>query len=432
MTHRCLLMVALLGALGPALGCTDEGDAALGTAAGEAVTSWTNAGDFGASDASATGGELAMLDGATYLVRSDRCDAWSCWSTARALYWRKRTAAGWGRAIAIPGRRTSERVSLAAFDERLYMMHSERDETSGAMSLWLSTFEPRAEAWSEPARLPYATFAGPPAMAAFGDELHIVGIDEDCQMWTASIARDGARSPARLIPAHSSCSRPSLAVLGDRLYAVHRAGATGEIQITHRELGSDISWSTDRPIVDGPGRPPLRSIEPVLAAADGRLHLVFRTPESDQLWWTSFDGGRWATVQPLAWQTTSMPSLAAGASRADVAAANGRIASGEELLLATTADLPDEIGDARAIALKAYRPPPPLEPDAAQSRPSRAYSRLTGRASTQRVSSSEIVPAASSARSSFSRTASLPTSTMKRSAHFLYSVGRGFSAQRSR
>ena len=127
-----------------------------------------------------------------------------------------------------------------------------------------------------------------------------------------------------MLGSHTSASRPSLAVYDNKLYVVHRAGETGEIQYSYRQPRS--VWSLPMYIRSGPLNAPVgsrfRSIEPVFASVEGYLHLLFRTPESNYVWWSHFNTCTWAAPVSLGTQqTTTGPSLTQG---------------GNGLLLATT------------------------------------------------------------------------------------------------
>ena len=239
------------------------------------------------------GGALATLNGTTYMVRSDRCGAWSCSGDFQYLYWSKLTPAGWTPGTWIPNQSSARRVSLAAFNGFLYMV---RTDASDEGAVWLSKFNPDTEVWELKSMLSYRTFAGPPAIAAFDNRLHFVGTtgeDPDeimapYQMWTATMTAGETFTPARPILGHTSASRPSITVYDNKLYVAHRAGETGEIQYGYRQAGSNVSWTPPKYIRSGPltapAGPRFRSVEPAFASVEGYLHLLFRTPESNYVW----------------------------------------------------------------------------------------------------------------------------------------------------
>ena len=299
------------------------------------------------------GGELATLNGTTYMVRSDRCGAWSCSGGFQYLYWSKLTPAGWTPGTWIPNQSSARRVSLAAFNGFLYMV---RTDASDEGAVWLSKFNPDTEDWELKSMLSYRTFAGPPAIAAFDNKLHFVGTtgeDPDeimapYQMWTATMTAGEAFTPARPMLGHTSASRPSIAVYDNKLYVAHRAGETGEIQYGYRQAGSNVSWTPPKYIRSGPltapAGPRFRSLEPAFASVEGYLHLLFRTPESNYVWWSYFDTCTWATPVSLGTQqTTTGPSLTQG---------------GNGLLLATTADVTwNSIVETRRIGVLQFTAP---------------------------------------------------------------------------
>ena len=318
------------------------------------VSSWSPTWSPSVShDEAYLGGQIATLNGTTYVVRSDRCGAWSCSGDFEDLFWSKLTPAGWTLGERIPNQRSGRKVSLAAFNGFIYMV---RTDESDDRAVWLSKFDPVTETWLQNTNylLSYRTFAGPPAIAAFDNKLHFVGTTgedeamEAYQMWAATMTAGEMFTPARAIANHYSASRPTVAVYDNKLYVAHRAGETGDIQYGYRLPGSNIGWRAPKYIRSGPLTaplgPPFRSIEPAFAAVEGYLHLVFRTPESNHVWWSYFDTCTWATPVTLGTrQTTTGPSLTQG---------------GPGLLLATTADVTwNTIVETRTIAVHQFAAP---------------------------------------------------------------------------
>ena len=305
------------------------------------------------------GGQIATLNGTTYMVRSGGCGSSNC---SKDLYWSKLTSTGWTPGVQIPNQRSAYKVSLAAFNGFLYMVHSGYSDEE---QVWISKFDPDTETWSPNYMLSYRSYAGPPAIAVFDNRLHFVGTTREApdentppyQMWTATMTAGetftgaGPMGGWRMLGRHTSASRPSLAVYDNKLYVVHRAGETGEIQYSYRQLAS--VWSQPKYLRSGPLNAPVgprfRSLEPVIASVEGYLHLLFRTPESAYVWWSYFDTCTWAAPVSLGTrQTTTGPSLTQG---------------GYGLLLATTYDPHDPGGFARFIAVMHFvAPSAPITP----------------------------------------------------------------------
>ena len=137
------------------------------------------------------GGQIATLNGTTYMVRSGGFGS----SNSRDLYWSKLTSAGWTPGVPIPNQRSAYKVSLAAFNGFLYMVHS---GDSDVEAVWISKFDPDTETWSPNYMLSYRSYAGPPAIAAFDNRLHFIGTTREdpdeimpsYQMWTATMTAD--------------------------------------------------------------------------------------------------------------------------------------------------------------------------------------------------------------------------------------------------
>jgi hypothetical protein len=102
-----------------------------------------------------------------------------------------------------------------------------------------------------------------------------MGVNENCWMWAATLSADDVPSIARVIGAHSSCTRPSIAVFDGALYVVHGATETLGIHVSSRQPGSTGS-SPDRLVRTGLDNAALNGFEPVIASVQGYLHLVLR------------------------------------------------------------------------------------------------------------------------------------------------------------
>jgi hypothetical protein len=255
-------------------------------------------------------GQIATLNGTTYMVSSGYCGAWSCGGSGEAdeLYWSKFTATGRTSGVRIPNQKSAHKVSLAPFNGFLYMVHTGVSDTS---QTWLSRFDPVTEQWTTNFQVPYTSFAGPPAIVAFNNRLHFIGTTPGTfQMWTASMTANELFTTAATLSGHHSASRPSAAVFDGRLYIAHRHGQTGEIVIGSFN-GS--TWTSPQYVRAGTGGAPIRGVDPALATNNGFLHLIHRRPETNHVWWTYFDGCEWpAEVTLNTLQTSYDPSLTQG------------------------------------------------------------------------------------------------------------------------
>jgi len=245
------------------------------------------------------GAALGTLDGKTYMVRSGDCVG------CTQLYWSRLNANGtWSTAIQIPNQRSSEAVSLAAFNGYLYMVHL--GESSSSKEVWASRFNPATQQWSTNYMLPYAS-ERTPAIAAYHGRLQLVGEGADGRPWNANIDASGTLS-ARSIMDHWIDYRPSLAVVEDRLYLA----LAGWNRVSLMKYDG-TSWTHTRTAYEGYYESEPR--EPVLAAHDGYLHLVHKRRDSDTLWWSSFDGSEWSTPVTLGtMSSTARPAMTEGGS----------------------------------------------------------------------------------------------------------------------
>ncbi len=317
---RSIFTLPLLAALALASGCTalPQGaeDEATGTSSDalSLLNWWATSEVIGPHAESYRGAQVATLDGVTYMVHSGRCGSWTCGGAgeSKEIWWSKLGTAGWGPHQKISGQSAAHKVSLAAFNGYLYMIHSGSDD--GSTDVWLSRFSPASQTWSANYRLSYSSKGGPPAIAAFGSSLRFVGVNPaNDQLWMASMDGGEVFTPAQLLSGQYSVSRVSLAVFGTktmpaRLFMAHRAGATSDVVYNSF---NGASWGADLTIPVGPAGAALQATEPVLASSGSYLHLIHRRPGSDAVWWTYFDGTSWPSEITLGTRTTTYdPSLA--------------------------------------------------------------------------------------------------------------------------
>jgi hypothetical protein len=347
---RLFMMCGL--ALSLAGGCVGLDEEDLGEATQElSVSSWSAPARVGADLQEAyRSGQVATLNGVAYMVHSGRCGSWSCGGSgpSKELWWTQRTATtGWTNDIKIPNQLSAHKVSLAAFNGYLYMVHTGSDD--GSTSLWISRFSPSTQQWSTNYQIAYSSLGGPPAIAAFGGVLRVVGVSPaDGKLWTATMSTGEVFSTATPMSGQYSVSRPSAAVFNNRLYVAHRAGSTNTIVYNSF---NGTSWTYDSVIYAGPAGAAIEGTEPVIAAYDGYLHLIHRRPGSNYVWWTYFNGTSWPGEVTLNTLTSTYdPSLALGP--------NG-------LELVTTTDVTwNGIVETRKLYTSRYTSPylPPIDP----------------------------------------------------------------------
>ncbi len=350
-THpRSFLLFGL--ALSLAGGCAALDEDELGEATQElSVSSWSAPALVGADHQQAyRGAQVTTLNGVAYMVHSGRCGSWSCGGagSSKELWWTRRTAgAGWANDLKIPNQLSAHKVSLAAFNGHVYMVHTGSDD--GSTSLWISRFSPATQQWSANYQIAYSSLGGPPAIAAYGGVLRFVGVNpSDQRLWTATMTAGEVFSSATPLAGQYSASRVSAAVFDNRLYIAHRAG--GSSTIVYNSFNG-ASWTYDAAIHAGPNGAAIEATEPVIAAHNGYLHLIHRRPGSNHVWWTYFNGSSWpAEVTLNNWTTTYDPSLAPGP---------------EGLVLVTTSDVTwNWIVETRQLYTATFTSPylPPIDP----------------------------------------------------------------------
>lgn len=339
----CTATLAAALCLGGAAACVTPDDEATPGDDGELVTSeasqalsvfnWTGS------------AQLPGQSGWTQLVTFNNRIFMAHSGSDGAIRWRERLGTNsWSAPVDVPGQRTSTGVSLAAFNGFIYMIRGDRDDIT---RLWLSRFDPASGAWSAAFLLPYTSYAGPPAMAAYNGELHLIGVTPSTRkLWHARMTTGESLSTAVPMEGHYSYSRVSATAYGCALYIAHRAGAGAAVVYN---LFNGTSWSYDRYIPAGPGGADVQAYEPVIAQRSGYLHLVHRNTTSNAdspLWWTYFDGVSWAPELQLNQRNTYRPSLTTG---------------GEGLVLASSVFYP-QISEVRSYSLEYVQPLPTRPP----------------------------------------------------------------------
>lgn len=310
----------VVGTLAFAAGCIDlstdpasdldSGAELSATSQSLSVTNWSPPSYTSQSYRSAT---VANLGGVTYKVESGRCGVWTCGDSdeANELWWSKRNVDGtWTAKQRISGQYSGYRVSLAPFGGYLYMVHS--GYGSGATNVWLSRFNPTTQTWSTNYQLSYYSKGGPPAIAAFNGLLYLAGVDPSTnQVWTATMTTGEVFSARQIRGTEISTSRVSLAVAGNsywpsRLYLTHRHGISTNVVYSSFDGATWSPWQ----YIAGPSGEALQSNEPVFGGYNGYLHLVFKRPDSNYVWWTYLNGSSWPapiTINNLT--TTYDPSV---------------------------------------------------------------------------------------------------------------------------
>lgn len=311
---RSLFAVLLTSATLSACALDDE---SLGeTTSNLSVSSWAaetqQGSNVGYPPASAT------LTGADYFVYT-KGDSPIPGAVPHELYWKQCNLSACADEHRIPDQSTSDRVSLAAFNGYIYMLHV--GESNSAW-VYFSRLDPTTGQWTPNNLLALSTFGGPPAIAAFNNQLYIVGTSEvpvtkrgvtimTYPMWYVTMGADEVFSTKRMMTGHESATRPSLASFAGKLYAAHQYGSTPEIAVSTLVPGS-TTWSPMTRIVAGPNGTYLQGEDVQIAEANGFLHLVHR-PFNSFTYWTYFDQCTWVPEITIDTFQTDVPvSMSSG------------------------------------------------------------------------------------------------------------------------
>jgi hypothetical protein len=186
-----------------------------------------------------------------------------------------RTAVGWLPNTRIRGQQSKASPALAAFGQRLHMVHL----GNSSNDIWHSTFD--GSSWSANVKIPNQLSKASPALAAFGQRLHMVHLGNSSNdIWHSTF--DGSSWSANVkIPNQLSKASPALALSGD-LHMVHLGNSSNDIW--HSQLSvSGGTWSTNArvPNQTSKGSPAL--------ALFGDLHMVHLGNSSNDIWHSRFD-----------------------------------------------------------------------------------------------------------------------------------------------
>ncbi len=219
---------------------------------------------------------LAALNGVAYLNHSGSGDS--------GIWWAKYTPSTWTHDATVGNQASTATPSLAAFNGFVYMTHL--SSNSGATQVWYSRFDPATQTWRPDSQLPYQS-AGTPTIQAFGSRLYIIGVTPGTsQLWWATMDATEGFTASSLLPFMFSATPPSLAVLNNRLYMVHRAGVTTSMVLNSFD---GTSWGPDLTIDGGfNGGPQTNSDQPAIAAYGGVLHLVHNETSAGGIWWSYY------------------------------------------------------------------------------------------------------------------------------------------------
>lgn len=211
----------------------------------------------------------------------------------------------WTQNVIISGQLSKASPGLAAFDARLHMVHL----GDSANAIWHSEFD--GASWTTNAPIAGQLSKASPALAPYGGRLHMVHLgDSSNDVWwsiydgTSWNKADGTPGNER-IPGQQSKATPALAAFGDALHMVHLGDSSNDIWWS---IYDGASWNK----ADGtPGNeriPGQRSkATPALAVFGDELHMVHLGDSSNAIWHSRFDGSSWSTNTRIAGQLSKAP-----------------------------------------------------------------------------------------------------------------------------
>jgi len=197
----------------------------------------------------------------------------------------------WSDDQAIPNQKTHTAVGLAEYNGALHMIHLGDSDNQ----LWWSRFD--GATWIDSSgnegdeKLGTQHSEGTPALAVYNGILHMVHMDNssheiwwsmyDGTSWKDSHGNVGDQK----IKSQLSQSPPSLAVFGGKLHMLHIGDDSNNLWWSAYD--GDVWWSNRRI------RCQLSQQTPALAAQGGLLHMVHMGDSENTLWWSIYDGSEW-------------------------------------------------------------------------------------------------------------------------------------------
>jgi hypothetical protein len=248
------------------------------------AASWNGVGAYG-GDELGSPPAMALLNGVEYYVYS--YDSGSPFpGVSHDLYWESCSAGTCSGLRRINGQESLDRASLAAFNGFIYMLHQ---GDSDSTAVYFSRLDPRTGVWTTNIKLPFTTYAGSPALAAFNNQLYMVGSRQASStsypLWFATMGTNEQWSSIQSMVGEAR-TPPSLAVLGNVLYVAHRLGSDQYIAIQTLAAGSS-TWSGANLIPAGQNGAYIKGDDVQIAAVNGYLHLVHHRPgDGGETWWT--------------------------------------------------------------------------------------------------------------------------------------------------
>jgi hypothetical protein len=197
----------------------------------------------------------------------------------------------------ISSQSSDDQAALAAFGNRLYMVHT--GGSWGDTSLWISS-ESGGGNWTSDARLPFQSTVTPAAVVYFG-KLYVLGRapSGSFELWSSATPGDTGSWTRWGTPLISTWARPSMAVYHQLVYIVFGDNRTSGVSYATFN-GLTVSSPISVPVASAGA--PCDWSKPSAATFMDRLQVVHSgCSNTDQtaMWHLSFDGTAWTPDQQV-------------------------------------------------------------------------------------------------------------------------------------
>lgn len=233
---------------------------------------------------------LAVHQGLLFMVHQDESSNDMWWSTSSdALHWTDDQK--------IPNQKTRTVPALVEFNNVLYLVHLGSSGNDIFWSMFDGTTWKNSQGVEGDEQIGAMLSEGTPSLAVYQNALHMVHMDDSShEIWwsifdgTSWKDSDGNAGDQK-IKAQRSQSPPALAVFGGKLHMVHIGDDTNDVWWSAYD--GEVWWSNRRI------RCQRSQQTPALAEHNGLLHMVHMGDDDNSLWWSIYDGSEWTPNLPF-------------------------------------------------------------------------------------------------------------------------------------
>jgi Astacin (Peptidase family M12A) len=217
-------------------------------------------------------------------------DLWHSWTD---------DGASWTANIKIPNQKSKSPPALAEWNGQLHMVHLGDSSNDIWWSIYDGTSWNKADGTPGNERIPGQQSKAAPALAAFGNELHMVHLGDSSNDIWHSWTSDGSEWTEMKIPGQKSKASPALASFGGQLHIpwelhmVHLGDTSN--QLWHSWTDDGRTWPDEKRIKDQKSQaaPALSEFAGSGAGPSSKLHLAHIGDASTTIWHSVFDGADW-------------------------------------------------------------------------------------------------------------------------------------------